>query len=80
MAKKPAKNPTPSLFGDQNLPAPVRSLPPSMQALFLPKLVDAAAGSIQLNAYADRSASAYEQFKKWVVNLRSATSVSDGSI
>src|SRR5450759_1984563 len=71
MAKKPPNNPTPSMFGDLNVPPPVRPLPTSVQALFLPKLVEEAAQSRQMSAYADRRSAAHELFKKWVVNLRS---------
>jgi type I restriction-modification system DNA methylase subunit len=71
MAKKPPNNPTPSLFGDANVPPPVRPLPTSVQALFLPKLVEEAAQSSHMTAYADRRSVAHELFKKWGANFRS---------
>src|SRR5674476_785109 len=73
MAKKTAKNPTPPLFADlvEGGSASVRPLPPTVQALFLSKLLDEAAHTTQIEAYAERRARAHEVFRTWIKNLRS---------
>jgi hypothetical protein len=73
MAKKSAKNHTPPLFEDlrEDGPSTVRPLPPTVQALFLSKLLVEAAHNNQIEAYAERRTRAHGLFRDWVKNLRS---------
>ena len=71
MAKKAPKNPTPALFPELEETAPVRPLPPTVQSLFLPKLVEDAARSRQLEAYSEARKAAHLVFIGWLHKLRS---------
>lgn len=48
-----------------------RTLPPNVQALFLPKLVEEASRTILIEAYAERRAAAQELFRRWMKCLAS---------